>query len=214
MSSFEPTSASWIGARSFVPSTSAESGFAPQGGESEASGAPSPNPREAAEAIAAAAREEGRQAGVAEATTRLEPALRALDEAVRKLDEQRSGYLQSQRQLLVELALEIAGTVLRREVPGDVESLALRIGTALEALPGGDDPVTVEMSHADYTALTAALREGRALRGIPRDEHVVLAGAGDLASGDVRVSSGATAVDARLSTLLQNVREAIRDVES
>jgi len=162
----------------------------------------------------AQAREEGRAEGRAELPWQeaeaLGRAVAALEQAGAALGELRRGYLRSQRRALVELALAVAGRLVRRELSSDPEALAGAVERALEELdPDGEEPVSLHLAPAERTLLERDPAIWERLTGVhglrvEEDER--------LEAGDVRLRAGRSQVDARVDELLRRVREALAEL--
>jgi len=162
-----------------------------------------PDVRPASEAELAARYEKGLADGRAEAEEALAAPLAALERAARLLAEQRDAWLHAQRTAVVELALAIAGRIVEREIAADPRRLAELVGRAIRRLEPGA-PVVVQLARAD---LSVASGRRPALAALAADEAVRLEAAADLGSGEARVRSDATTIDATLTGLLARFRE-------
>jgi flagellar biosynthesis/type III secretory pathway protein FliH len=203
MSSFEPARSDWLRAPAFAADDDAS-------GATEESGfATIPNrDADATHATAAADHEAGRQAGLAEASLRLEPVLKALADAAEQLELQRTEYLGAQRQLLMELAIEVATKLVGDVGPDATSVLGRRIGNALD-LVDGEEPVSIRVCPSDHHDLMEALDGNPSFEMSAGRPGVDLSIDEQLMPGDALVTSGPTSIDARMSTLLGRVREAL-----
>jgi len=171
-----------------------------------------PAQREAAdrgehERLRAKAYESGKEEGFASARALCEPALQALSAAAAELSVQRHDYLEAQRELLVQLAVEIAERIIGRELAQHPDWIVDRIAATL-ALVDSKAPVIVEL-HPDDHAVATGNDVQDAL-----SEDVQLVANANLEAGDFRVASGRTTIDARLASLLQGAREALAGLET
>jgi len=143
---------------------------------------------------------------------RFEQAAAAFECGLEKLVSLRRNYLMSQRTGLIELALSIAETLVRRQIEADPEALTGMLERALGSFEPGEN-LCLRLSEREYEVLESSASdvsldqrfEAYTLRVEPDPQ---------LGCGDVRVIAEKGAVDARLASLLEQVREALRALVS
>ena len=102
---------------------------------------------------------QGERAGAEAAGHRSEPMLRRLAQTIDELAGLRAELLQKTERQVVELALAIAGRVLRRELSIDRELLVAMARVALERL-GENTSATIRLNPDDYAVIGAETRLG------------------------------------------------------
>jgi len=173
--------------------------------------APAPAPDPDPERDVRDAYERGLAAGQAELPFReaeaLGTATDALEIAVRELRATRSGALEAQRDVVIELALAIASCVLERELRDGPDGLAPLVERALAEI-AEPEAVALHLSESDH----AALGEGGApaLERILERRDARLEVDARLRPGDVRIAFGAGEVDARRESVLARFRDELR----
>ncbi len=132
------------------------------------------------------------EAGRAEAEA---GAVRALEEAVSRLDEEREGDRQELARTAVLLALEIARQLLRREVPRGGYDLEAIVREALAAADVGRGPCTVRLNPEDADRVqNVAFRSGTRVE------------------PDPGVPCGSVQIDTPRGLLVRDLDEALRDI--
>jgi flagellar assembly protein FliH len=147
------------------------------------------------QAEAAAAAEAQRQASVR--------AIAGIAAAADTLERQMVPAASDVEELLLHTAFSIAETILGRELELGSEPGRDALRRALELAPP-NRPVTVRLSPADHAALTATGAEppvtGRDITLVPDPQ---------VRSGDALADCDATAIDARISTALNRIRQVL-----
>ncbi len=82
--------------------------------------------------------EEGVNKGVTEGRQKLEPVVRALEEACQRLQQNRNEVLWQSEKTLVHLAVAIARCILRREVVANTEAIGEMVSHALKEVESND----------------------------------------------------------------------------
>lgn len=175
---------------------------------------PSEPPAPSTEEIRAQAYAEGLEAGRAELPWREVEELRGLIDSLEKAmvstARLRREYLRDQRAAVVELALAMAERLVRRAIATDPAPLVDILGRALDTLPD-EEKLRVALSSDDLASLQAGFSEE--IAGFGRGGGVVLEGDSELARGDVVVQGERGSVDARVATLIERLRESLRELE-
>lgn len=162
--------------------------------------------------VAATAFEMGRAKGRAELPWQEAEALREVTEvlglAAGELAELRAGYLLQHRRAILDLALAVAGRILRREVENDVDSLSSALESALAALdsPG---PAVLELAAQDLEVVEQGLAPR--LQALAADAGLCVEASAELSRGDLRLRADSTEVDARVVEVLRRLREELED---
>jgi flagellar assembly protein FliH len=187
-------------------------------------GAPAASEAVAAKAVSLSAeeiRQEGYDAGHREGTEAaraelpwqeaeaLIAAAGALEEAGRSVTAIRRSYLASHRQVVVDLALEIAQRVVGHEISTSPDALVGIIERSLALVEASDAPVVL-LATADHEILGAG--GAPQLQRLAEEGDLQFEADASLAPGDVRVRSGNMQVDGRLSELLRRVREELGEL--
>lgn len=162
--------------------------------------------RVVADAEAQAARAENERLAQ-ERRARVEQALTVLDRAAAALEARAVPAAEQFEDLVVTSALAIAEELVGHVLRDDATRSQAALTRALSLAPV-DEPVRVRVSPADHAALLGDDGTLPAELGITRSVEVVADAA--LAPGDGVATCGATEIDARLSTGLARVREALR----
>lgn len=153
--------------------------------------------------------EEGYAAGVADGReagdARVEPALRALDGLIQRLEATEAEFARERERNLTALALVVARKLVQQELELRPEVLQTLVNKALELLPAGSAS-EVRMHPADLEALVPAI-EKLALEG--RVPAVQWVGDPALSRGSFMVDSPARVIDGRLDTALRQLYERI-----
>jgi len=105
---------------------------------------------------------QGEKAGVEAGTTRADAMLRRLSDTLRELEELRRSMIRQTEHQIVQLAIEIARRIVRREVQTDNELLCAMARVALDRL-GDASPATIRLNPEDYHTIIA--RQGGAWAG-------------------------------------------------
>ncbi|GAA3149787.1 hypothetical protein GCM10010466_46160 [Planomonospora alba] len=161
---------------------------------------------EARRAAAAEVRDEAERVARTEARklARLESALSAIAASASRLEQQTAPGAAELEDLVVGTAYAIAEAVLGREVAHSPEPGREALARALELVPG-NRPVLVRLSPADHAAMVGAGQNTFEVDG----RSVTMVVDARLKPGDAVAESDATAVDARLSTAMDRVKEAL-----
>lgn len=167
--------------------------------------APKPPSLEELEAIEAAARREGFEAGkrdglaagqaeIRKLAAQMEAVLAALARPYAKLEDDVLGALE-------QVAVRIAGALLADAYEADPARLAQVVQTALDALGPGQRDTSLHLHPDDVRALTPYLPQWPELRVQP-DKTLV--------RGDARIHADAVRIDARVEARLQAALAALR----
>ncbi|GII05967.1 FliH/SctL family protein [Planobispora takensis] len=161
---------------------------------------------EARQAAAAEVRDEAERVARAEARkiARLDSALAAITGSAAQLERQTAPAAAELEELIVQTAYALAEAVLGREIAHSPEPGREALARALELVPE-NRPVLVRLSPADHAALVGAGQNTFDIDG----RAVTMAVDARLKPGDAVAECDATAVDARLSTALERVKEAL-----
>lgn len=157
------------------------------------------------------AREEGRREGLeqaaaelAESQRRVAAALEILARLAGELDKAREVAAEVAGAAVLDLAVELAETVVGRHLEQAACPGADTLRHALAAVASGTR-VTARLAPTDLAALHAG--------GVPEDlDHPVeLVSDASLSRGDCLVEAGSTVVDARLAPAIERVRRALQE---
>ncbi|MBG0833312.1 flagellar assembly protein [Planomonospora sp. ID67723] len=161
---------------------------------------------EARQAAAAEVRDEAERVARAEARkiARLESALAAITASADRLERQTAPAAAEIEELIVQTAYTLAEAVLGREIAHSPEPGREALTRALELVPE-NHPVLVRLSPADHAAIVGAGQNSFDMDG----RNVTMVVDARLKPGDAVAECDATAVDARLSTALDRVKEAL-----
>jgi flagellar assembly protein FliH len=105
---------------------------------------------------------QGEKAGVEAGTTRADAMLRRLSDTLRELDELRRTMIRQTEHQIVQLAIEMARRIVRREVQTDNDLLCAMARVALDRI-GDASPATIRLNPEDYHTIVA--RQGGAWAG-------------------------------------------------
>jgi flagellar biosynthesis/type III secretory pathway protein FliH len=105
---------------------------------------------------------QGEKAGVEAGTTRADAMLRRLSDTLRELEELRRSMIRQTEHQIVQLAIEMARRIVRREVQTDNDLLCAMARVALDRL-GDASPATIRLNPEDYHTIVA--RQGGAWAG-------------------------------------------------
>lgn len=144
---------------------------------------------------------QGERAGAEAAERRGEATLRRLAQTIEELASLRAELLQKTERQVVELALAIAGRVLRREMTIDRELLIAMARVALDRL-GENTSATIRLNPEDYAVIGAQAHLG---------EHDVVRVVADplVSSGGCLVQSDFGLIDAGIDAQLGEVAAAL-----
>ncbi len=122
---------------------------------------PRPEPAEDRSRLAAIEREafatayaQGEKAGLEAGTKRADAMLRRLSDTLRELDDLRRTMIRQTEHQIVQLAVEMARRILRREVQTDNDLLCAMARVALDRL-GDNAPATIRLNPEDYHTIVA-----------------------------------------------------------
>lgn len=156
---------------------------------------------------------EGVAAGRAELpwqeATELQGLIDTLEEALAGVAELRRNSLREHRVAVVELAVAIAERLVRQSIEADTDKLAAIVERSVSTLPD-ESKLRVLLSSADYDALQAGMAS--TLASFCDQSGAVIEASAELARGDVRVLGVIGDVDARVTSQLGRVREALSDL--
>jgi flagellar biosynthesis/type III secretory pathway protein FliH len=105
---------------------------------------------------------QGEKAGIEAGTTRADAMLRRMSDTLRELDELRRSMIRQTEHQIVQLAIEMARRIVRREVQTDTDLLCAMARVALDRL-GEGAPATIRLNPEDYHTIVA--RQGGAWAG-------------------------------------------------
>jgi flagellar assembly protein FliH len=165
-------------------------------------------------AITARAEAEGREKGHAEGFARglqdgrseVESRLNRLDTLIRELDGIKHRTLTELMPVLVDLALEIAHTIIRREVELDRDIVAAVAAAAALKLGGRDERMILKVNPSDYDTMISkidSLKETSGLRDITVEPSSAIA------PGGCYIETPTSEVDGRIDEQLKEVRDAL-----
>jgi flagellar assembly protein FliH len=97
---------------------------------------------------------QGEKAGIEAGTKRADAMLRRLSETLNELDELRRSMVRQTEHQIVQLAVEMARRILRREVQVDTDLLVAMARVALDRL-GDSAPATIRLNPEDYHTMAA-----------------------------------------------------------
>jgi flagellar biosynthesis/type III secretory pathway protein FliH len=97
---------------------------------------------------------QGEKAGVEAGTTRADAMLRRLSDTLRELEELRRSMIRQTEHQIVQLAIEMARRIVRREVQTDNDLLCAMARVALDRL-GDASPATIRLNPEDYHTIIA-----------------------------------------------------------
>jgi len=97
---------------------------------------------------------QGEKAGVEAGTTRADAMLRRLSDTLRELEELRRSMIRQTEHQIVQLAIEMARRIVRREVQTDNDLLCAMARVALDRL-GDASPATIRLNPEDYHTIVA-----------------------------------------------------------
>jgi flagellar biosynthesis/type III secretory pathway protein FliH len=97
---------------------------------------------------------QGEKAGIEAGTTRADAMLRRLSDTLRELEELRRSMIRQTEHQIVQLAIEMARRIVRREVQTDNDLLCAMARVALDRL-GDASPATIRLNPEDYHTIVA-----------------------------------------------------------
>jgi flagellar assembly protein FliH len=97
---------------------------------------------------------QGEKAGLEAGTKRADAMLRRLSDTLRELDDLRRTMIRQTEHQIVQLAVEMARRILRREVQTDNDLLCAMARVALDRL-GDNAPATIRLNPEDYHTIVA-----------------------------------------------------------
>jgi flagellar assembly protein FliH len=144
--------------------------------------------------------DDGRAEGAAVEAAKVGNALKALDEAVARLQEEQPQWLEALEQNLVALATAIARQVVERELKGSADDITDLVRRGIAEFPL-EAAVKVRLNPADLSAISSPLRgdvveSGREVRWVP-DPSV--------APGGCMVEGPRAVVDGRVEKALDRI---------
>lgn len=174
---------------------------------------PEPEPRaEAADdrtRLAAVEREafatayaQGEKSGIEAGTKRADAMLRRLSDTLNELDELRRSMIRQTEHQIVQLAVEMARRILRREVQTDNDLLCAMARVALDRL-GGTVPATIRLNPEDYQTILA--RQGGSWAG----NHVNVVADQAVGRGGCMVESSFGFIDASVEAQFRVLEQAL-----
>lgn len=145
---------------------------------------------------------QGERAGIEAGTTRADAMLRRLSDTLRELDELRRSMIRQTEHQIVQLAVEMARRILRREVQVDSDLLCAMARVALDRL-GDAAPATIRLNPEDYHAIVA--RQGGSWAG----NHVNVVADPAVGRGGCMVESSFGFIDASVEAQFRVLEEAL-----
>ncbi len=145
---------------------------------------------------------QGERAGVEAGTKRADAMLRRLSDTLRELDELRRSMIRQTEHQIVQLAVEMARRILRREVLVDNDLLCAMARVALDRL-GDAAPATIRLNPEDYHAIVA--RQGGSWAG----NHVTVVADPAVGRGGCMVESSFGFVDASVEAQFRVLEDAL-----
>lgn len=145
---------------------------------------------------------QGERAGVEAGTKRADAMLRRLSDTLRELDELRRAMIRQTEHQIVQLAVEMARRILRREVQVDNDLLCAMARVALDRL-GDAAPATIRLNPEDYHSIVA--RQGGAWAG----NHVSVVADPAVGRGGCMVESSFGFVDASVEAQFRVLEDAL-----
>lgn len=97
---------------------------------------------------------QGEKSGIEAGTTRADAMLRRLSDTLNELEELRRSMVRQTEHQIVQLAVEMARRILRREVQTDTDLLVAMARVALDRL-GDSAPATIRLNPEDYHTMAA-----------------------------------------------------------
>lgn len=117
--------------------------------------------------------EEGRTKGMSEGQQRLEPAVKALEEACRKLEQNRNIVLWDCEKAVIQLAISVSRCILRREVSTDQEAIGKMVTHAIKEVEL-NDILSLNIHPEDWDVLNeAGMVGGDSEISLPRGIQIV-----------------------------------------
>ena len=145
---------------------------------------------------------QGERAGLEAGTTRADAMLRRLSDTLRELDELRRSMIRQTEHQIVQLAVEMARRILRREVQADNDLLVAMARVALDRL-GDSAPATIRLNPEDYHTIVA--RHGGTWAG----SHVTVVADPAVGRGGWMVESSFGFIDASVDAQFRVLEEAL-----
>lgn len=145
---------------------------------------------------------QGERAGVEAGTKRADAMLRRLSDTLRELDELRRSMIRQTEHQIVQLAVEMARRILRREVQVDNDLLCAMARVALDRL-GDAAPATIRLNPEDYHSIVA--RQGGSWAG----NHVTVVADPAVGRGGCMVESSFGFVDASVEAQFRVLEDAL-----
>jgi flagellar assembly protein FliH len=168
-----------------------------------------PEPSEDRGRVAAIEREafatayaQGEKAGLEAGTKRADAMLRRLSDTLRELDDLRRTMIRQTEHQIVQLAVEMARRILRREVQTDNDLLCAMARVALDRL-GDNAPATIRLNPEDYHTIVA--RHGGTWAG----SNVTVAADPAVGRGGCLVESSFGFVDASVEAQFRVLEQAL-----
>jgi flagellar biosynthesis/type III secretory pathway protein FliH len=145
---------------------------------------------------------QGEKAGVEAGTTRSDAMLRRLSDTLRDLEELRRSMIRQTEHQIVQLAIEMARRIVRREVQTDNDLLCAMARVALDRL-GDASPATIRLNPEDYHTIVA--RQGGTWAG----SNVNVVADPSVGRGGCMVESAFGFVDASVETQFRVLEQAL-----
>jgi flagellar biosynthesis/type III secretory pathway protein FliH len=145
---------------------------------------------------------QGEKAGVEAGSKRTDAMLRRLSDSLRELEELRRSMIRQTEHQIVQLAVEMARRILRREVQTDNDLLCAMARVALDRL-GDTTPATIRLNPEDYH--TIAARHGGTWAG----NHVTVVADPAIGRGGCMVESSFGFIDASVDAQFKVLEQAL-----
>ncbi len=145
---------------------------------------------------------QGEKAGIEAGTKRADAMLRRLSDTLTELDELRRSMVRQTEHQVVQLAVEMARRILRREVQIDTDLLVAMARVALDRL-GDSAPATIRLNPEDYH--TIAARHGGGWAG----SHVNVVADPAVGRGGCMVESSFGFIDASVDAQFKVLEQAL-----
>ncbi|MDO8836837.1 MAG: FliH/SctL family protein [Vicinamibacterales bacterium] len=145
---------------------------------------------------------QGEKAGMEAGTTRADAMLRRLSDTLLELEELRRSMIRQTEHQIVQLAVEMARRILRREVQTDSDLLCAMARVALDRL-GDTTPATIRLNPEDYHTIIA--RHGGTWAG----NHVTVVADPAVGRGGCMVESTFGFIDASVEAQFRVLEQAL-----
>jgi flagellar biosynthesis/type III secretory pathway protein FliH len=145
---------------------------------------------------------QGEKAGLEAGTKRADAMLRRLSDTLNELEELRRSMIRQTEHQIVQLAIEMARRILRREVQTDNDLLCAMARVALDRL-GDSAPATIRLNPEDYHTIVA--RQGGSWAG----NHVSVVADPAVGRGGCMVESSFGFVDASVEAQFRVLEQAL-----